>query len=83
MKSIALICLLLTGCTHTSYIGVNGERFSRWQLGSLTAVGRLKITPQTNAPPIVELEGYNNDSLQAIGAVTEAAVRGAVKSVAP
>lgn len=84
MKTAILsLLLVLTGCTHTSYVGAHGERFSRWQFGSLTAVGYLKIIPQPNAAPIVEMQGYNNDSLQVVGVATEAAVRGAIKSVAP
>jgi hypothetical protein len=75
----ALLTVLLAGCTMLSYTGPNGERFSRSSLGSSTAISSLVVEADTNGVRHVELRGYTNDSAQALGAVTEAAVRAALQ----
>ena len=57
-----------------------GERFSRSSLGANTAIQSLAFEAGTNGVRRVELRGYSNDGSQALGAVTEAAVRAAVQS---
>jgi hypothetical protein len=66
------------GCTVVTYHGPSGERFTRAALGSTTAISSLAIESGTNGLRRVELRGYTNDSNQALGAVTEAAVRAAI-----
>ena len=63
-----------------TYSGPSGERFSRSSLGATTALSSLSVEADTNGVRRVELRGYTNDSAQALGAVTEAAVRAALQS---
>ncbi len=77
--ALPLLGLLLaaTGCSMLSYIGPSGERFSRYSFGSKTAIASLNVQADTNGVRRVELQGYQNDANQALGTVTEAAVRAA------
>src|SRR6266853_1626406 len=72
--------LLCTGCQLLTYTGPNGERLSRSSLGANTSISSLAVEVGTNGLRRVELHGYQNDSSQALGAVTEAAVRAAIQS---
>src|SRR5262245_51159172 len=78
LSILALSAALLTGCQVLTYRGANGERFTRSSLGSATAISSLVVETGTNGIRRVELQGYQNDSTQALGVVTEAAVRAAV-----
>ena len=69
----------LCGCQELTYAGPNGERFMRFCLGTVTAVGSLSIDAGTNGVRRVELRNYQNDANQALGTVTEAAVRAALQ----
>ncbi len=73
-----LIPFLAAGCAVMRYQGPNGERFSRFALGTKTSLSSLAVETRTNGTRAVELRGYNADSAIAIGAVTEAAVRAAL-----
>lgn len=75
----AAVVLIGTGCQVLTYSGPNGERFSRSSLGAKTAIGSLTVEAGTNGVRRVELRGYTNDSTQALGVVTEAAVRAALQ----
>ena len=75
-----IIPLLCTACQVLTYVGPNGERLSRSSLGANTSISSLAIEVGTNGLRRVELHGYQNDSSQALGAVTEAAVRAAIQS---
>jgi hypothetical protein len=75
----ASLTLLLTGCTVLSYTGPNGERFSRSSLGATTSIASLCLESSSNGVRRVELRGYQSESAQALGAVTEAAVRAAIQ----
>jgi len=57
---------------------ISGERFSRFCFGSKTAIASLSVEAGTNGVRRVELQGYQSDANQALGTVTEAAVRAAV-----
>ena len=76
----AIIALLCTACQLLTYTGPNGERLSRSSLGANTSISSLAVEVGTNGLRRVELHGYQNDSSQALGAVTEAAVRAAIQS---
>jgi len=76
-----LLITLLCGCQVLTYNGPNGERFSRSSLGATTSISSLTVESDTNGLRRVELRGYTNDSTQALGTVTEAAVRAAVQGV--
>lgn len=75
----AALALLGTGCQVLTYSGPNGERFSRSSLGAKTALASLVVEAGTNGVRRVELRGYTNDPAQALGIVTEAAVRAALQ----
>ena len=71
----AAALVLLCGCQVLTYTGPSGEHFARSSLGANVAVSELAIEAGTNGLRRVELKGYQNDSGQALGIVTEAAVR--------
>ena len=71
----------LTGCSIVSYTSPNGERFMRSSLGANTSVSSLAVESNTNGVRRVEMHGYQNDASQALGTVTEAAVKAAVQAI--
>jgi hypothetical protein len=81
-----LLCLALaaavvtSGCQVLTYTGPRGERLTRRVLGVNTAVAQLTLETDTNGLRRIELRGYQSDSAQALGTVTEAAVRAAISS---
>ncbi|HWQ93780.1 MAG TPA: hypothetical protein VN673_19110 [Clostridia bacterium] len=75
---LALAALLAAGCTTVSYHGPGGERFTRTALGARTAITSLSVEAGTNGVRRLDLRGYQHDSAQALGVVTEAAVRAAL-----
>jgi hypothetical protein len=78
---LSLLAMLLgiTGCTVLSYTSATGERFSRASFGANTSISSLSVATGTNGLRQIELRGYQNDSTQALGTVTEAAVRAALQ----
>ncbi len=80
---LTLLTLPLTGCQVLTYSSPNGERFTRSSLASTTAIQSLSVDSTTNGIRRVELRGYQNDSSQALGVVTEAAIRAALQSATP
>jgi hypothetical protein len=72
------LLLVASGCQVLTYTGPGGERFTRASLGGNTSVASLAVESDTNGVRRVELKGYANDSSQALGTVTEAAVRAAL-----
>jgi hypothetical protein len=74
-------CALLSvcaGCQVLTYKSATGERFTRSSLGSNLAISSLSVTADTNGMRSVNLQGYQNDSTQALGAVSDAAVKAAI-----
>jgi len=69
-----------SGCTVLTYTAPTGEHFTRGSLGANTSISSLAIEAGTNGVRRVELRGYQNDSSQALSAVTEAAVKAAIES---
>ncbi len=80
---LLLLPLALCGCSMLSYTGPGGERFSRFSFGSKTAIASLSVEAGTNGVRQVNLQGYQNDANQALGTVTEAAVRAAMQRLQP
>ena len=78
---LASVGLLLCGCQVLTYRAPTGERFTRSTLGSTTSIASLTVEGDTNGVRHVELKGYQNDSTQALGVVTDAAIKAAVQSV--
>jgi hypothetical protein len=76
---LTLFTAAVAGCTVLSYTGPSGERFSRSSLGSTTAISSLAVETGTNGVRKIEMQGYQSDSNQALGTVTEAAVRAALR----
>ncbi len=68
------------GCQVLTYTSPSGEHFSRRSFATTTSVASLAIEAGTNGIRRVSLQGYQNDSTQALGAVTEAAVRAALQA---
>ena len=73
---IPLVC----ACSVISYTGSGGERFSRTSIGSATSLSSLVVETGTNGMRRVDLRGYQTETSQVLGVVTEAAVRGALQS---
>src|SRR6059058_5798855 len=78
---ISSLFLAACGCSMVTYTSPNGERFMRSSLGANTSVSSLSVESDTNGVRHVEMKGYQNDASQALGAVTEAAVKAAVQSI--
>jgi len=70
----------MCGCQVLAYTSPTGERFTRSSLGANTTIASLRVEADTNGVRRVELRGYQNDSTQALGIITEAAVRGAIQA---
>jgi hypothetical protein len=73
--------LAFCGCQVLTYKGPSGERFTRSSLGANTSISSLRVEADTNGVRRVELKGYQNDSTQALGVVTDAAIKAAVQSI--
>ncbi len=78
--ALAVLPLLVGGCQFLTYTSPNGEHFSRSSFGTSTAIAALTVESDTNGVRRVELHGYTNDASQALGTVTEAAVRAALQA---
>jgi len=79
LLALLIFPLLGNGCQVLTYTGPGGERFSRTSFAATTVLSSLTIETCTNGIRRVELRGYQNDSTQALGTVTEAAVRAAIQ----
>jgi hypothetical protein len=79
LAPVALVTI--TGCQVLTYRAPTGERFTRSTLGSTTSIASLTVEGDTNGVRHVELKGYQNDSTQALGVVTDAAIKAAVQSI--
>jgi hypothetical protein len=76
---VASLTAFCSGCQVLTYTGPNGEHFSRTALATTTSIASLSVETGTNGIRRVEMQGYQNDSAQALGIVTEAAVRAALQ----
>ena len=81
--SAGLSLAVLTGCQVLTYTSPIGERFTRFSLGANTSLHSLSVESSTNGVRKVHLNGYQNDSSQALGAVTDAAVKAAIQAAKP
>jgi hypothetical protein len=71
----------LCGYQILSYSTPTGERFTRTSFAANTTISSLRVEADTNGLRRVELKGYQNDSTQALSAITDAAVKAAIQSV--
>ena len=78
---VTLLTIVASGCQVLTYRGPSGETFTRSSLGANTSVSSLVVESDANGLRRVEMRGYQNDSNQALGTVTEAAVRAAIAGV--
>ena len=76
---LAAVSLLASGCSLLTYRSPSGERFTRCLFGAHLGISSLALESDTNGVRRVELRGYENDTTQALGAITEAAVRAAIQ----
>lgn len=82
MKTVAIFIVLtaVTGCTvRTVQLGPDAF-YKSTRFGNSEIIGRIEYIEDGKA---LTIEGYRGDQVQALGAVTEAAVRAAVKSALP
>ena len=77
--ALAGLPLICAACQVLTYTGPNGERFSRSSFATTTSISSLSVETGTNGVRRVQLRGYQNDPTQALGVVTEAAVRAALQ----
>ena len=83
MAAAAMLGLLagaLCGCQMVSYRSPAGETFTRSALGVNLTLSSLTVETGSNGVRRVEMRGYQNDTSQTAGIVTEAAVRAAISS---
>jgi len=80
---VTLLTIPTTGCQVLTYQAPTGERFTRSSLGAKTSITSLALEATTNGLRRVELRGYQHDSSQALGAVTDAAVKAAIQAAKP
>ena len=69
-----------SGCQVLTYTSPAGEHFSRSSFGANTSISSLALETGTNGLRRVVLSGYQNNSTEALGAVTDAAIRAAIQS---
>ena len=74
---------LLCGCQVLSYTSPTGERFTRSSFGANTSIHSLSVESGTNGIRKVHVNGYQQDTTQALGAVTDAAVKAAIQAAKP
>jgi hypothetical protein len=90
MKKFLLLSLTVsaglvavTGCQVLTYTSPSGERFSRSSFGANTSIHSLTVESGTNGIRKVHVNGYQNNSTEALGAVTDAAVKAAISASKP
>jgi hypothetical protein len=74
---LAAIC---AGCTILTYKSPTGEHFTRTSLGGKTSISHLTVESRTNGVRRVDLRGYKDDTTEALGTITEAAVKAAISA---
>ncbi len=79
VAALVALAVFVSGCQVLTWRGPNGERLSRYSFGANTSIASLALETGTNGVRRVEIQGYRNDSTEALGTVTEAAVRAAVE----
>ena len=80
LGGLLALALAACGCSMLTYTGPSGEHFTRCTFGSKTAIAALNVETGTNGIRRIELQGYQNDSTQALGTVTEAVVRAVMQA---
>ena len=81
LLTLLTLSTILTACSVVTYRSPSGERFSRGAIGANTSVSSLSVEADTNGVRRVQMQGYQNDSSQALGIVTEAAVKAAMQAI--
>lgn len=85
--AVVALALLSSGCTTATYSRreSNGENvtFKITSFATKKSFGDLSLIVSTNQTRTMNLKGYNNDQVQAIGIAVDAAVKAAVSSVKP
>ena len=81
MKYLALILLLTAGCaTRTVTLPDGSILYKSTRLGNKEQIKRLEFR---HGADVFILEGYSSDQVEALGIVTEAAVKAAISSAKP
>jgi len=84
LKTLVLFLTVtaLTGCTAVTYEGRFG-RIERFGFGSDVTVGTLRVESDPKGAMVIEITNGSLLQSEALGAVVEGAVKGAIKGVAP
>lgn len=84
MKTIilcAVFAVALVGCTSRKITIPNGASYESKRFGNKEQIGGISFT-DTNGLSF-KIESFQSDQVQAIGVAVDAAVKAAIKSVAP
>jgi len=78
---LVVSCWLSVGCTVT-HVSKAADSFSVIRKSWFTRqmIGEIRVELGTN---VLTIRGYNNDQVEALGILTEAAVKGAVEAAKP
>jgi starvation-inducible outer membrane lipoprotein len=81
---ILTICLslMISACSTISYKDQTSE-FSKTSFGTMTNVQEIHAQDDGHGGRVITLTGYSSDQVQALRAVTEAAVSAAIKGMKP
>lgn len=84
MKTIIISLLLLTGC-QTSVLTVGDATFKTKSFFYPLKMDHMKFTTtSTNGiKGLLDIKGYTSDQAELFGAITEAAVKGAISGIKP
>jgi hypothetical protein len=77
---LSILVPIMVGCTSTT-VDYGGATFKRSSWGSKVAIGELSVT--TTNGTVLTLKSYNNDSVEALGVVSERVATGVAKGLKP
>lgn len=75
--AIAAVCAIACGCT-VRRITLGGNSYVSWRLGNTEKIGSIEVREGTN---VFVVQAYESDQVQALSAVTSAAVSAAINGV--
>lgn len=81
MRALGWVALVLSGCSVVEY-RENGAAFRRVSFGTQTQVSAFRVGREAGQITF-ELEGYQSDQVQAIGAVSEGVAKGLASGAKP
>lgn len=79
---ILLLMLIISGCTSI-HIQKGDWVFDKNSFGSDLSIGKFSVTQKSSNNFIVQIEGLTDPQTEALKAVTEGAVKGAIAGIKP